>query len=262
MPDGARLHRLEPGAPVDLDAIDPRDSSAGPADKAAALEATAVLTERLAELQEVLHAEGQHRVLLVLQGVDTSGKGGTIKHVVGAVNPAGVRITSFRAPTRDELARDFLWRVHAQVPASGELGVFDRSHYEDVLVVRVERLVPEVRWRRRYDHIVAFERMLADEGTTLVKVFLHLSKGEQQARLDARRADPRKRWKYRPEDLDARARWDDYQAAFAEMLERTGTHHAPWHVVPADRKWYRNWAVASILVATLEGLDLRFPDAP
>jgi PPK2 family polyphosphate:nucleotide phosphotransferase len=262
MADLAALHRLEPGVPVDLGALDPDDTSAAPGGKQETRAALGSVTERLATLQEMLYAEADRRVLVVLQGMDTSGKGGTIKHVLGAVNPAGLRVVSFKAPSSEERARDYLWRVHANVPAAGQMVAFDRSHYEDVLVVRVEGLVPEERWRRRYEHIVAFERLLVDEGTTVVKILLHLSKDEQRARLEARLADPEKRWKYREEDLDTRLRWDDYQVAFAEALERTGTEHAPWHVVPADRKWYRNWAVASILVGVMEGMGLAYPDPP
>jgi PPK2 family polyphosphate:nucleotide phosphotransferase len=261
MTAGARLHRLEPGAPVDLGAIDPADTSEGPGDKAATKAAFQPLREQLAELQERLYAEADRRLLVVLQGLDTSGKGGTIKHVFGAVNPVGLRIVSFKAPSAEELARDHLWRVHANVPRAGEIGVFDRSHYEDVIVPRVEELVPEERWRRRYRHLVEFERLLVDEGTTVVKVLLHLSKDEQRERLRARLDDPTKRWKYRDEDLHTRARWDEYQLAMAEAVEATGSEHAPWHVVPADRKWYRNWAVATIVVGVLEGLGLRWPEA-
>ncbi len=262
MPDARQLHRIEPGRPVDLSSIDPADSSAAPGDK----EATAVelwdLAVHLAELQDLLWARRQERLLVVLQGMDTSGKGGTVKKVLGAVNPAGLRVTSFDAPSEDELARDYLWRVHAHVPASGEIAVFDRSHYEDVLAVRVQELVPEARWQRRFDHINAFEQMLADEGTTIVKLMLHISMDEQRDRLQARLDDPTKQWKFRLSDLDSRARWDAYQLAFEDVLERTSTTHAPWHVIPADRKWYRNWAVASILVATLEAMDLAWPTSP
>jgi PPK2 family polyphosphate:nucleotide phosphotransferase len=253
MADPAALHQLVPGAPVDLAALDPGDTTAAPGDKGATKEALRAVTKRLAELQEML---------VVLQGLDTSGKGGTIKHVLGAVNPAGLQVVSFKAPSSEELARDYLWRVHAKVPAAGQIAVFNRSHYEDVLVVRVEGLVPEERWRRRYEHIAAFERLLVDEGTTVVKVLLHLSREEQKARLEARLRRPHKRWKYREEDLRTRRRWDDYQVAFSEALERTGTEHAPWHVVPADHKWYRNWAVATILVGAMERMGLAFPDPP
>jgi PPK2 family polyphosphate:nucleotide phosphotransferase len=260
MADITRLHRIEPGTPVDLAAIDPGDTSAGPGDKEATRAALEPLATRLADLQDLLWARQEERLLVVLQGIDTSGKGGTVRKVFGLVNPAGLRVTSFNAPTEDELARDYLWRVHANVPARGEIGVFDRSHYEDVLAVRVLDLVPEERWRRRYGHINHFERLLADEGTTIVKVFLHLSKEEQKARLEARLADETKRWKFKTSDLDARARWDEWAAAFEEAIERTSTRRAPWYVVPADKKWYRDWAVASIMVAVLEGLDLTWPD--
>jgi PPK2 family polyphosphate:nucleotide phosphotransferase len=254
------LHRIAPGSKLRLAEVDPRDTSAGPGDKDASVAALQPLAERLAELQERLWAGRQHRVLVVLQGIDTAGKGGTIEKVLGAVHPVGLRVVSFKAPSATELARDYLWRVHANVPGDGELVVFDRSHYEDVLVVRVEDLVPEERWRRRYDHINDFERMLTDEGTTLVKVFLHISRDEQRERLQARIDDPAKQWKFRLDDLDTRARWDDYQAAFQEAIERTSTEHAPWHVVPADRKAYRNWAVATILVDAFERLDLGWPE--
>ena len=259
MADRARLHRIEPGTPVDLADIGTADTSAAPGDKTTTKAATVPLVDRLAELQEVLWARRQERVLVVLQGIDTSGKGGTVSHVFDGVNPAGLKVTSFKAPSESELERDYLWRVHANVPAAGEIGVFDRSHYEDVLAVRVLGLVPEARWRRRFDHINAFEQMLADEGTTVVKLLLHISKDEQKARLEARLAEPQKHWKFQVGDLDARARWDDYQAAFADTVERTATDLAPWHVIPADKKWYRNWAVASILVETLEGMHLTWP---
>ncbi len=260
MATSKHLHRIEPGSAVDLAQLDTADTSAAPGGKDKTISATEPLVERLAELQERLWARGTERVLVVLQGLDTAGKGGTIEHVLGAVNPAGLRVTSFKAPTSNELARDYLWRVHANVPANGEIGVFDRSHYEDVLIVRVEGLAPEERWRRRYDQINAFERLLVEEGTTVIKLFLDISKDEQRERLEARLAEPEKRWKFKRADLDTRARWDDYQAAFDEMLARTSTEHAPWHVIPSDKKWYRNWAVATILVAALERLDLTWPE--
>ena len=255
------LHRVEPGTALRLADVDPADTSAAPGAKATTRAATAGLAERLAPLQEMLWAGGGRRVLVVLQGIDTAGKGGTVEHVLGAVNPAGLRVVSFKAPSASELARDYLWRIHANVPESGMIGVFDRSHYEDVLVVRVEQLVEAERWQRRFDHINAFEKLLVDEGTTVVKVFLHISKEEQRRRLQARVDDPEKRWKFKEADLDTRARWDDYQAAFEDAISRTSTDHAPWHIVPADKKWYRDWAVATILVGVLEGLDLRWPEA-
>jgi PPK2 family polyphosphate:nucleotide phosphotransferase len=191
--------------------------------------------------------------------MDTSGKSGTINHVLAAVNPLGLRVTSFKAPSSSELAHDYLWRVHANVPRAGELAAFDRSHYEDVVVVRVERLVPEQTWRRRFAHINAFEQLLVDEGTTVVKVLLHISREEQGKRLQARLDDPDKHWKVKAGDFHARTRWDDYMEAYEDALEATGTEHAPWHVVPADKKWYRNWAVATILLEAVEALDLQWP---
>jgi len=256
----ATLHRVTPGTDLDVTTLDAADTSAAPGDKEATKQAGWSLAVRLAELQDVLWAGQDQSVLVVLQGIDTSGKGGTVEHVFGAVNPAGLRVVSFKAPTRNELARDYLWRIHNQVPADGEIAVFDRSHYEDVLAVRVEGLAPEEVWRRRFDHINAFEQMLVDEGTTVVKLFLHISKEEQAARLQARLDEPEKHWKFRVEDLDARARWDDYQTAFSEAISRTSTEHSPWYVIPADKKWYRNWAVATIMIDVLEGLDLRWPD--
>lgn len=260
MADATRLHRIDPGRPVDLAAIDTADTSAAPGDKEATNAATGPLVKRLAELQEVLWARRQETVLVVLQGIDTSGKGGTVKRVFDGVNPAGLKVTSFKAPSESELARDYLWRVHANVPADGEIGVFDRSHYEDVLAVRVLGLVPEEHWRKRYDHINAFEQALTDEGTTIVKVLLHISKDEQKRRLESRLAEPHKRWKFQVGDLDARAQWDEYQTAFTEAVERTTTEHAPWYVIPADKKWYRDWAVASIMVEVLETMDLTWPE--
>jgi PPK2 family polyphosphate:nucleotide phosphotransferase len=261
MADARELHRLLPGEPVDLAAIDTDDTSAAPGDKARTEVASRELVERLAELQDVLWARRRERVLVVLQGIDTAGKGGTVSRVFRGVNPAGLRVTSFKAPSASELEHDYLRRIHAEVPAAGEIGVFDRSHYEDVLAARVEGLVPEEQWRRRYGHIRAFETMLVDEGTTIVKLLLHISKAEQKKRLEARLADPKKHWKFRADDLGTRALWDGYQQAFAEALEQTATEQAPWYVIPADRKWYRNWAVASIVVATLEGMDLTWPQA-
>jgi PPK2 family polyphosphate:nucleotide phosphotransferase len=253
------LHRVAPGSRVDLSAIDPRDPSRAPGDKEATQAATAELAHRLEELQRLLWAESRNRVLVVLQGIDTAGKGGTIRRVFQSVNPAGVRVAAFKAPNDVERARDPLWRIHREVPGDGELVIFDRSHYEDVLVVRVKDLAPEERWRPRFDHINAFEEMLVHEGTTICKVFLHISRTEQQERLQARLDDPRKHWKFDAGDLEERGRWDDYQVAFTEAIERTSTEHAPWYVVPADRKWYRDWAVSTILVDLLEGLEMRYP---
>ncbi len=217
------------------------------------------LNRRLAELQERLWAEQTRSLLIVLQAMDAGGKDGTIKHVFAGVNPQGTTVTSFKVPSEHERAHDFLWRVHKVVPGQGEIGIFNRSHYEDVLVVRVHGLVPAPTWRARYDHINGFEANLAAAGTRVVKLFLHISKGEQAERLQARLDDPTKRWKFRTGDLAERDLWDDYQAAFAEAIERTSTEVAPWFVVPADRKWYRNWAVSQIVLDELVDLDPRYP---
>src|ERR1700728_22516 len=226
---------------------DPASVAGAPGDKAETEAVTGGLRERLAALQARLWAEGQRSLLVVLQGIDTSGKDGTISHVFGGLNPLGVRVASFKAPSREELAHDFLWRVHARCPAVGEIGIFDRSHYEDVLAARVRHLVPPQVWRGRYAHINAFESLLNSSGTTLVKVFLHISQGEQRKRLDKRLNDPAQAWKLDQSDLDDSQLWGAYSSAFNEMLEKTSTDIARWYVVPADHKWYRNWAVTSIL---------------
>lgn len=217
------------------------------------------LTERLRDLQELLYAEGKHRILMVLQATDTGGKDGVIRHVFRTVNPQGVKVSGFKAPSHLELAHDYLWRIHRETPARGEIRIFNRSHYEDVLVVRVRKLVPEETWERRYQHINDFERMLADEGTTIVKFFLHISKAEQAKRFQDRLDDPAKQWKFNPGDLAERKLWDEYQRAYEAMLSRTSTPWAPWYVVPSNSKWYRNLVVARVLVETLEGLEMRYP---
>ncbi|MEU7818787.1 polyphosphate kinase 2 family protein [Pseudonocardia sp. NPDC049154] len=252
-----------PSGPVDLAALDPRGRPIGPHDKADAALEMEDLGARLDSRQEALYAEGtadgRRAVLLVLQGMDTSGKGGTIRHVLGMVNPQGVHIASFKRPTEEELAHDFLWRIRRQVPVPGRIGVFDRSHYEDVLVARVDGLVPEEVWQARYEAIADFERELADQGVTILKCMLHISPEEQAERLLARLDDPQKRWKYNPGDLDAREKWPAYQEAYAVALERCDSDVAPWYVVPSDRKWYRNWAVATLLAETLDDLAPQFP---
>ncbi|UVS78069.1 PPK2 family polyphosphate kinase [Actinokineospora sp. UTMC 2448] len=246
--------RVRPG-----DLPDPRSTPVGPTSKQAARAALPAIGARLAELQEALYAEATRGVLLVLQGMDTSGKGGTIKHVAGLLNPLGLRIASFKSPTREERRHDFLWRIRKQVPVPGQIGVFDRSHYEDVLIVRVENLAPD--WEARYSTINAFEAELADSGITVIKCFLHISPREQKKRLLDRLNDPSKHWKYNPADLAARAKWSAYQEAYAAVLARCSTPAAPWYVIPADRKWYRNWAVASLLLETLEALAPQPPRA-
>jgi PPK2 family polyphosphate:nucleotide phosphotransferase len=252
-----------PAGPVDLGALDTRATPGFGGGKKDGKAALADLGARLSDLQERLHAEGvkggTRSLLLVLQGMDTSGKGGVIRHVVGQVDPQGCAIASFKAPTREELAHDFLWRIRRRLPGPGQLGVFDRSHYEDVLVVRVHELVPRSVWSRRYATINRFEARLAEREVKVVKVFLHISQEEQRQRLLARLDDPTKQWKYNPHDLDERARWADYQAAYQAALERCNSDLAPWYRVPADRKWYRNWAIASLLAEQLEDLKLTWP---
>jgi len=217
------------------------------------------LTERLDELQRRLHAEGARALLVVLQGRDASGKDGTMRKVFGPLDQLGVVATSFKAPTGEELRHDFLWRIHRAVPGRGAIGVFNRSHYEDVLVVRVHDLVPKNVWSRRYDEIVEFEEHLTENGTTIVKFFLYIDKDEQRERFQARYDDPTKRWKFALRDLDERKRWDDYIAAYEDALSKTSTDAAPWYVIPANHKWFRDLAVASILEATLDDLDPQYP---
>jgi PPK2 family polyphosphate:nucleotide phosphotransferase len=215
--------------------------------------------KRLQELQEVLWAEGKHSLLIVLQAMDAGGKDGTIKHVMRGVNPQGCQVTSFKVPTKEELGHDFLWRIHKATPRRGYIGIFNRSHYEDVLVVRVHDLVPETVWRPRYEQINHFEKLLADTGTTILKFFLYISKEEQKERFEARLRDPAKNWKFSMGDVEERSLWDDYMAAFEEVLSRCSKPWAPWFVIPANRKWYRNLVVSQIIVEALEKLDMQYP---
>jgi PPK2 family polyphosphate:nucleotide phosphotransferase len=251
--------RVKPG---DAPLLDQRDPGArlGADDKSAGLARLAELVEQLGVLHNRLYAAAKSSVLLVLQGMDAAGKDGVIRSVFTGVNPQGCRVESFKAPTPTELGHDFLWRVHAVCPSDGEITIFNRSHYEDVVVVRVRKLVDERIWRGRYGHIRAFEELLADEGTTVVKVFLHESKEEQRKRLQERVDDPEKRWKFRTGDLDDRALWDDFQAAYEDAIRETSTEDAPWYVVPADHNWSRNLCIAEILVDALERLDPELPE--
>jgi PPK2 family polyphosphate:nucleotide phosphotransferase len=258
----AKPYLVIPGMAADLGSRDPRSKRGFDGDKTEGKLALGPLNARLAELQTRLWAESERKLLVVLQAMDTGGKDGTIRHVFKGVNPQGVRVWGFGVPSERELAHDFLWRVHRRSPENGEITIFNRSHYEDVLVVRVKGLAPEETWRRRFGHIVEFERILVDEGTTVVKLFLNISKDEQRERLQARLAESDKRWKFDVGDLEHRALWDDYIAAYEEALTLTSTEHAPWHVVPADRKWYRNLVVSSILIQTLEDMDPRYPPEP
>ncbi|TVP46945.1 MAG: polyphosphate kinase 2 family protein [Gemmatimonadales bacterium] len=253
-------YRIPPDTLVSLADRDPSDRLTFDGKKKPGREYLRELTLRLRELQELLYAEGKHRVLMVLQATDTGGKDGVIRHVFRTVNPQGVKVASFKAPSSRELGHDYLWRIHQETPARGEIRIFNRSHYEDVLIVRVRNLVPEETWERRYQHINDFERMLADEGTTIVKFYLHISKEEQAARLQSRLDDPAKHWKFSPDDLEERKHWDAYREAFEAMLSRTSTPWAPWYAVPSNSKWYRNLVIARVMVDTLEGLDMQFPE--
>jgi PPK2 family polyphosphate:nucleotide phosphotransferase len=249
---------VRPGHAADLGQRDERDTLGLPG-KDEAHEELAARLEELGSLQERLYAEGRRSVLLVLQGLDASGKDGTIRHVFTGVNPQGCRVTSFKAPTSVELAHDFLWRVHAECPARGLIGIFNRSHYEDVVTVRVLGLAPEEVWRPRPARIADFERMLTDDGTTVLKCFLHVSAEEQQQRLAERLSDPTKRWKYNPGDEETVRRHAEFTAAYEEALTATSTEWAPWYVIPSDRNWVRNLAVATALVEALRRLDPQFP---
>lgn len=249
----------EPHAQVKLVDFDPRQVF-GDLDKERAELQLQENSAAIGELTHRLYAESRRSALLVLQGMDTSGKDGTIRSVLAEVNPQSCAIASFKAPTSEELAHDFLWRIHKATPRHGELGVFNRSHYEDVLIVRVHNLVPEKMWKARYDRINEFEQLLVDSGVKLVKCYLHISKDEQKERLQARLDDPTKRWKFNPEDLAERKYWDDYQRAAEDMLARCNTKHAPWHIVPSDRKWNRNLIVSQLLREALEEMNPQFPE--
>jgi PPK2 family polyphosphate:nucleotide phosphotransferase len=217
------------------------------------------LQYQLQSLQKRLYAQHKHRVLVVMQAMDTGGKDGCIKHVFSRIDPQGIHVRSFKKPSEDELARDFLWRVHAKVPSTGQLVIFNRSHYEDIIAVRVKKIYPDEVWKRRQRHVVDFERMLAEEGTTIVKIFLHISKEEQKRRLQSRLDNPAKHWKINPDDLVDRARWSEFMTAYEDVITKTSTDFAPWYVVPADRKWYRNLCVARIMLDTLKKLEMEFP---
>jgi PPK2 family polyphosphate:nucleotide phosphotransferase len=262
MPVRGALERywVKPGAKLDLKKIDGDEkvlfSGAGKEENERQFDQ---LQDELQELQKRLYAQNKHRILVVMQAMDTGGKDGCIKHVFSRIDPQGIHVRSFKKPNEEELSYDFLWRIHTKVPHRGQLVIFNRSHYEDIIAVRVKKLFPDEVWKRRQRHVVEFERMLAEEGTTIVKIFLHISKGEQKKRLEARLADPVKHWKINPDDLVDRARWDDFMEAYEEVIGKTSTEFAPWYVVPADRKWYRNLCVARIMLDTLKKLNMEYP---
>jgi PPK2 family polyphosphate:nucleotide phosphotransferase len=254
-----KKYRIDSKRKVRLSDFDPDDTSLAPGDKDETKEKSAKIVDHLDDLQEVLFAEHKRKVLIVLQGMDTSGKDGTVEHVMSGFNPSGTRVVSFKKPTGVELDHDYLWRVHAQAPGAGEIGVFNRSHYEDVLIVRVHNLVPSSVWKKRYAQINDFEHMLAENGTLILKFFLNISREEQKRRLQARIDDPTKRWKFQHGDLDERKLWPQYQHAYEDALSKTATSWAPWYIVPANAKWYRNYVVGSIIADALAKLKMRFP---
>jgi PPK2 family polyphosphate:nucleotide phosphotransferase len=251
---------VKPGKRVDLKDWDPNDKTLFPAGKAIGKEKLIELNVKLDRLQELLYAEHKNKLLVVLQALDSGGKDGTIRHVFEGVNPQGVRVSSFKVPTQEESDHDYLWRVHKQTPGNGEIVIFNRSHYEDVLVVRVHNLVPQKVWSKRYEHIRNFEKMLSDEGTTILKFYLHIDKNEQKERFQARIDESDKNWKFSFGDLKERKLWDKYMSAYEDVLSKTSTPYAPWFVIPSNRKWYRNLLIGSILIKALQDLKMSFPE--
>jgi len=254
--------RAGPNSPISLAQYDPKDTDHGPGGRAEVEAATLPLHARLLDLQERLWAEHRRSLLVILQGIDAAGKDGTVSHVFQGVNPLGTRAVSFKAPTETELDHDFLWRIHEKIPSAGVIGIFNRSQYEDVLVPYVHKQITKDERGRRFTHINNFEDLLIDSGTTIVKFFLHISKDEQRKRLQERLDTPSKRWKMQLADLDERALWDDYQGAFEKMLQHTSTEKAPWQIVPADHKWYRNYVVSTILIDVLDHMNPQHPEVP
>jgi PPK2 family polyphosphate:nucleotide phosphotransferase len=246
------------GEQIKLSDYDPDYDEGLTKDEGKALEVE--LEARLAELQEMLFAQGKHALLVVFQAMDAGGKDGAIKKVFDSANPQGVRVASFKVPTPEELSHDFLWRIHQRVPPKGYIGIFNRSHYEDVLVVRVNEIVPPDVWRKRYKQINEFEQLIAETGTRILKFYLHISKDEQRERLQARLDDPSKHWKFSPGDLPVRERWDDYMEAYEDAISHCNAPHAPWHIVPANKKWYRDLVITRAIVQALEGMKLAFPE--
>ena len=252
-------YRIAPGASVDLSSLPTRDESLFPVSKNEGKDLFDSLEDEIDELQTLLYAEGKHKLLVVFQAMDTGGKDGTIRGVFDKMDPQGIRVASFKKPGSEELAHDYLWRIHKQTPGNGETVIFNRSHYEDISAVRVRNIYPQARWEKRYDHIKNFEQMLTDEGTTIIKIFLNISLDEQKERLQSRLDEPAKNWKFSPSDLEDRALWPKFMDAYNDVISRTSTESAPWYVVPADRKWYRNLAVAQIVIGTLRELNMQYP---
>ena len=256
----ATRYIVKPGAKPDLSKIDPDEIKwVPPRDRHRGERIFERLRDEIQALQKVLYAENKHRILIILQAMDTGGKDGCVKHVFSRVDPQGIFVKSFKKPSSDDLSHDFLWRVHPHVPGNGEIVVFNRSHYEDIIAVRVKKLRGEDVWKKRYQHIIDFEKMLSDEGTTIIKFYLHISLEEQKTRLLSRLQLPEKHWKLNPEDLKDRALWSEFMNAYQDVLAKTSTPNAPWFVVPANRKWYRNLVVAQLVVETLRNLHMEFP---
>lgn len=252
-------YKIRKGSDFKLKTHDPDDISLWKEDKLTAKDEIKKLRNKLIDLQQLLYAEGKHKVLIVLQAMDAGGKDGTIRSIFKGVNPQGVKVASFKVPTPDELAHDYLWRIHKKTPGTGEIVIFNRSHYEDVLVVRVKELVPKKTWEKRYQHIVNFEKSLSDEGTTILKFFLNISQEEQKKRFMERIDKKSKQWKFNPADIEERKYWDRYMSAFEDAINKTSTQYAPWFVIPANRNWYRDLIVSRIIVGALESLKMKYP---
>lgn len=251
---------IEPGKKFRMKDIKPDDDGPFKGNRTVAEAAAEKNLQQLADMQELLYAEARHAVLVVLQAMDAGGKDGTIEYLFSGVNPQGCQVTSFKAPSTLEKSHDFLWRIHNAAPAKGMIGIFNRSHYESVLVERIHEYAPKTVWKKRYDHINNFEQMLADEGTTILKFYLHISHEEQAERIQKRLNDPKKNWKFNPADLEERKLWDEYMEAFEDALTKCSAKAAPWYVIPSDKKWYRNYVISDILVRAMKELDLKFPD--
>lgn len=254
-------YRIQPGSKVKPSDFDPNDTR-GAESKQASEEELPRIVGRLAELQNRLYAEAERSVLVILQALDAGGKDGTIRHIFSGVNPQGCSVTSFKPPSKDELAHDFLWRVHRAAPAKGMIGIFNRSHYEDVLIVRVHNLVPKSVWKKRFDQINHFEELLYENKTTILKFFLLIDREEQKQRLEDRIREPSKHWKVNPDDLVERSHWDEYMEAYEDVLQRCTTEYAPWYVIPANKKWYRNLVISSVVVDAMEKMDIQDPKPP
>lgn len=244
---------------ISLKKFDPQDTSWWQKDKTSAKKELKKLRAKLIDLQQLLYSENKHKVLIILQAMDSGGKDGTIRSIFKGVNPQGVSVASFKVPTPVEIGHDYLWRVHAKTPQTGEIVIFNRSHYEDVLVVRVHNLVPKKVWEKRYEHIAQFEKLLTDEGTTILKFFLNISKGEQKNRFMERIEIPEKQWKFNPNDIEERKLWGSYMQAYEEAIGRTSTPYAPWYIIPANQNWYRDLVIAKVIVETLQKLKMNYP---